>query len=375
MADLLSWLGGSSQGQTSRSGVNVAPETALEQQINPMLGKQMTGLEGLVGAGPGQQQVTGALGASQDYADMLGKLGQGGGLLAAQQAGIGGYTDIGNQLYGGLMRQQQVEASRAGARMGRGTNDLMLQNKLGQQRMDLVGSFAAQQAMAAPGQQAQFMGQRADVMQGLASQAMANRQALMSMGSNLREQDRSYRINTGERYSNTTQTQTKSPLDTITGVAGGLFGIAGAAANLGGKANASGGWGKMFGIGAGDGAPNPQAASDAAFANEFDQRQAGGLFGSANFAPALAGAAQGATRGMQQGGGTELNAKAGVDLSGGMFDDPLRQFNAMTPAANTSMGLNNPLMQQGNIQSAFGAPYTRGQYDMPYYTPRNTYKK
>jgi hypothetical protein len=221
MGNPLGFLTSSSQSQSS--GIRVAPETALEQQANPMLGRQLTGMENMVNAGPGAQQMTNATQGTQQYADLLGQLGQGQGLMQAQQAGIEGYSALGNQLYGGLMRQQTAQAQQMAARQGRGMNDLMLQNKLGQQRNDLVGSFAVQQSMQAPMQQAQMMGQRSDALQGLASQAMQNRQNLLSMGSTLREQDRSYRINTGERYN--TQSQEGSLLDAV----GGIAGIAGTA--------------------------------------------------------------------------------------------------------------------------------------------------
>lgn len=246
----------SSTSTSSKSGINVAPETDLEKQANPLLGRQLTGMEGLVNAGPGAEAMTGATGAANDYSSLLQRLGTGTGLLDAQQAGIGGYTQLGNQLYGGLMRQQTAQAQQMAARQGRGMNDLMLQNKLGQQRNDLVGSFAAQQAMAAPGQQAQYMGERNNVMQGLASQAMANRQSLLSAGSTLREQDRAYRINTGERYSNTSQTSNPSMmsnLGAIAGIAGAAFGAGGlfsAGGALGGAAKgAAGGVGSQLGSG------------------------------------------------------------------------------------------------------------------------------
>ncbi len=232
----------SSTDTSTRSGINVAPETGLEKQATNTLAGGLTGLEGIVNAGAGSQQVGAAVGAQQQYADLLGQLGQGNGLLQAQQAGIGGYTELGNQLYGGLMRQQTAQAQQMAARQGRGMNDLMMQNKLGQQRNDLVGSFAAQQAMAAPGQQAQYMGQRADVMQGLASQAMANRQALLSSGSSLRESDRSYRINTGEKYSNSSVTSNPSMMSNL----GAIASIAGTVMGgpLGGMIG--GGLSKMF---------------------------------------------------------------------------------------------------------------------------------
>lgn len=310
----------SSQSQTS--GIKVAPETALEQQANPMLQRQLTGLEGVVNAGPGAAQMGNAMQGTQQYADLLGQLGQGGGLLAAQQAGIQGYTDIGNQLYGGLMRQQQVEAQRQGARMGRGTNDLMLQNKLGQQRMDLVGSFAAQQAMQAPGMQAQFMGQRSEALQGLASQAMANRQALMSMGSNLREQDRAYRINTGERYN--TQSQSKSGFDALTGAIGAIGGVLGGAAKLGGMANAAGGWGKMFGIGAG----SQISAQDKADGDFYSANQGG--FGTPIANKFSGGGPTAAT--------SNYSAPVGAGAGPGGYD-PFANLNALTLGGGQGMGL------------------------------------
>ena len=209
--------------QSQTSGIRVAPETALEQFANPMLQRQLQGFEGLVNAGPGNAQMQAGVTGMEDYAKMLGNFSSPQGLFAAQQQGIDQYSKLGDMIFGGQMRQQQQEAQRLAGRLGRPTNDPILQAKLAQQRSDTVGAFAAQQSMALPGQLAQFGGQRAEVLQGLASQAMANRLALLGMGSQLREQDRGYRINTGERYS--TQTQDGSFLSSL----GGIAGIAGTA--------------------------------------------------------------------------------------------------------------------------------------------------
>lgn len=98
---------------------------------------------------------------------------------------------------------QRQQASRNAARMGRSAIDPVLQNQLmqGQARQQTqlnadIGSYATQYAQSLPQQRLGFAQQLAGVNQGLASQAMANRQALLGLGSQLRGQEQNFRAGT-----------------------------------------------------------------------------------------------------------------------------------------------------------------------------------
>jgi hypothetical protein len=190
--------GGQKDARSSRSGIDVAPETALEQQATGLLGTNLGQYGQLVQAGAGEQDVAASLQSQRGLADLLRSYSQGG--FLPTQADITQSRGLAEQLFGPQLRQQQVESRRLAARLGRPANDIVLQNKLFQSQSDIVNPFVAQQAQNLPLQRLGFAGQLAQVQQGLASQAFANRQALIGLGSQLREQDRAYRIGTGTRY-------------------------------------------------------------------------------------------------------------------------------------------------------------------------------
>ena len=242
-------LGGiaGAQGQRSStdytSGIRVAPETALEQYASGDLLSRLKELGGIVSAGPGIGEQQAALTAQQGLASTLDRYAQGGFLPSeadTQQA-----FGLANQLFSPQMRQMQEQAQRRAALLGRSGADPVLQARLAQQQSDLVNPFVAQQAMSLPLQRLQFQQQAADLRAGLASQALANRSTLMSMGSQLREADRSYRINTGERYGNQSTTSGGGVAGAISGALAGFgagmsayntFAGAGGGGNLGGSA-------------------------------------------------------------------------------------------------------------------------------------------
>lgn len=283
---LFDWLGTSSQTSTQNQGIRVAPETALEQQATSGLSGNLGALQGLVDAGPGQADVTAGAAGMRDLASMLQGLSSPTGLLQAQQANVQGYTDLGNQLFGGVLRQQNDQAMRQAALSGRQGYSPILQNKLAQQRLDTVGSFAAQQALSAPMQQVQFAQQRSGILDELAQRASANRQMILGLGSTLREQDRAYRINTGERFSSNTQTQTASPLNVI----GGIAGIAGSVAGSWGNLKNMFGGGASSPAGGGAGVSNvPTAAENRAYyqsGSDFGRQSAASAPAMQSFTPA-----------------------------------------------------------------------------------------
>jgi hypothetical protein len=260
---LFDWLGTSTQSQNSQSGIKVAAETDLEKQATSGLSQNLTGLQDLVGAGANQSDVTAGAQGNRDLAALLQQYSSPQGLVQAQMGAVQGYTDLGNQIFGGQLRAQNVEAQRQAARTGRQSYDAVFQNKLAQQRSDTVGNFAAQQALQSPFQSMQFATQRAGILDQLSQQAFTNRQTALGYGSQLREQDRAYRINTAEKWNNTQQSQTASPLDTMGALAGiaGTFvgGATGLSAAGQGVGALAGGLGGMMGGGKGGGGGGQQS--------------------------------------------------------------------------------------------------------------------
>jgi hypothetical protein len=125
-------LGGIAGAQGDKSSqsmqVNVAPETALEKQINPALGQNFSALQDLINAGPGQQDVTNSLNSQRALADLLKQLQQTGGMPTAQD------TQFANQYTNDIFAPQQMQmqqafqdqqrmGNRQAAMMGRGPGD------------------------------------------------------------------------------------------------------------------------------------------------------------------------------------------------------------------------------------------------------------
>ncbi len=154
-------------------------------------------LQSAVDAGPGTADIQAGAQGQRDLAAELERL---------RTQGTGPTTeDIASQqsLAGRLFRQRQVglqqsfigqrqQFEQAAARMGRSPLDPVFRNKLAEQETqaeERLGAeqsvFATQQAQAQPFQRLQLQQSRAELLGGLASQAMANRQALASAGSGL----------------------------------------------------------------------------------------------------------------------------------------------------------------------------------------------
>lgn len=196
----------------SVSGIRVAPETELEKQATKSLQGGLGGFESVVNAGPGAQAATDYMSASGSLQEMLKKYAAGGFMPGQEDFATAGKYAADVFKPQQVMQQQQFEqqsqqAQRLAAQLNRPVNDPIIQAKMRQEQMrqaDVLGaqqsSYGAQFAQQLPQQRLSYTQQLADVTGNLASQAMSNRQALLSLGSTLREQDRSYRIATGERY-------------------------------------------------------------------------------------------------------------------------------------------------------------------------------
>jgi hypothetical protein len=192
-------------------------QTSSQQKI--MQGPTATGIAGeqavlqnlskwqdYVNAGPGMQDVQAGIGSQRDLASMLQNYAQGG-FLPGQSD-----WDTASQFSSRAFRPQEVALNQAhgestqrmaqlAAQMGRPVNDPILQAKLAQERsqgMERLGAsrsaYEAEFAQNLPMQRLGFMGQLSDLRGQLASQAMSNRQAMVSAGSNLEQVSNNFRL-------------------------------------------------------------------------------------------------------------------------------------------------------------------------------------
>lgn len=196
-------LGGQSE-TTYRK--ELAPASASETRGGELALQNLNDLQSLLAQGPGAQDVAAGVGAQRSLADLLKQLQQTGGLpgqedVQAAQTFAGQVFQGQQNSLANAFEDQRVQASRAQARLGRGGFDPVLQNKLAQEQTRQQGqlaadqgSFAAQFAQQLPQQRLGFAQQYAGVQSGLASQAMANRQALFNLGSQLQNQGQQFRL-------------------------------------------------------------------------------------------------------------------------------------------------------------------------------------
>ena len=238
-------IGGlSNKGSSSSSTLNLAPASALEQQAAGNIAGDYGQLRGLVDAGPGASDVTAGVGSQRDLAGMLQQYQQSGGLPSGtdvtQAQGLAGGLFQGrrNALTAGFEDQRQ-QASQNAAVMGRNLNDPVLRNKLAQEqtRQSLQleaeqGSLANQLALQQPDRRLGYAQSRANVLGGLASQAMSNRQALLGIGEGIQTNERNFRLQSAGKTSSATQEGSFAQ-----GLAGGLAGLG---AGLKGSAGAGG---------------------------------------------------------------------------------------------------------------------------------------
>lgn len=253
-AALAGGIAGAMDKKTS-SRLNVGDASAMENAASGGISSDYNTLRGYADAGPGASDIAAGTGATRDLASLLEQFSKTGGI-----PGAGDITSA-RSLAGGLMQgqrmslqqnfmDQETAANRNAAISGRGLNDPVLRNKLMQEqtRQQMMldaneGSLSQQLALQMPGQKLGYASQRANVLQGLASQAMSNRQALLSMGEGIQSNERNFRI----------ATATKENIQ-HGGVGGAISGgLAGAGAGM----SAVSGMGGLPGMGGGGGAGAP----------------------------------------------------------------------------------------------------------------------
>lgn len=225
--------GGKKKNESSITGISsIADANASELMGGQLTDEQLKQLQGLVSQGPGAQDVTAGLESSRGLASMLEKLSQSGGLPG--QEDIASAQGFANDIFAPQRQALDVtfkdEAERVAqlsAQLGRPVNDPILQAKLARSKGEQVGqleaqkgAFSAEQARALPMQRLDFTNQLAGVRSGIASQAMSNRMALLSLGSQLKDSERNFRLQTATR-----RTSGQSGGGVSEAISGGLAGV------------------------------------------------------------------------------------------------------------------------------------------------------
>jgi len=212
--------GQGSEGQSLQR--RVGPETELERQARQA---QLGGFQrlediqrGSLGQNAGQ--------SANALADLLRQYQQSGGIpgqadLTAGQQFAQASTAPQQQQIELAMRQAQQQSAQLAGLSGRRPNDFALQTRLGQQRTDAMAALGAQQS-ALGAQYAQqfsqnrlgFAEQLNSLNQGLATQALQNRMAIMGLGSQIQGREQNFRLGTAEQY---TPGKSGTMLGTLTG--------------------------------------------------------------------------------------------------------------------------------------------------------------
>lgn len=219
----------------SKDTKTIGDQSAFGAQGQSMASAGMTSFQSMVDQGPGGADVAAGAGAQRDLASLLQQYQQSGGIPTSQD--MSQAESFAGSMFGGRrnalrdsFREQSQQFNQQAALMGRSPLDPVMRNKLAQEQtrqsrqLDTEqGAFASQFAMQQPDRRLGFAQGRAQVMGGLASQAMANRQALFSMGQNALNSDNNLRMGQG---STTSSGGGQGAFNAITG------GIAGAGAGM-----------------------------------------------------------------------------------------------------------------------------------------------
>ena len=196
------------------AGVNLSPESGLQGQAQAQLANDLQIQRHNVDIGPGSSDITAGYGAQKDFASMLKSYQEGGN--QATQGDIDTANRYGKQLFGaqqeGLnqsFEQARQQYAQQAAIQGRNPLDAVFANKQyteqqGAQSMlnARQGAFSMDYAMQQPGQRLGFAAQRTNLLSGLATQAMQNRQALISLGSGVLTNERAHQYSTSTKFGN-----------------------------------------------------------------------------------------------------------------------------------------------------------------------------
>lgn len=197
---------GGGKGKKSKSQLILPPETQAELDALGLRSDALEGLQELFQAQGGLGTVKESKKANREFAGQLRQLSRTGGLPTQEDITMAqGFAEQvfrpeQLQLEQGFVEQGQ-RTSQLAARLGRPVNDPILQAKLAQSQINQQavlaarqGAFAADIAQQQPERKLGFFRERAGFQQGLASQAIANRQALFSMGNQITASEREFRL-------------------------------------------------------------------------------------------------------------------------------------------------------------------------------------
>jgi hypothetical protein len=246
---------------SSTSSVNAGTATAQEQAAGGAISSNFSQLQDFSNLGPGASDVSAGVGASRDLASLLQQYQQSGGAPSAQDIQQG--QSFAGQMFAGqrLGAQQasleaQQQYAQQAAIQGRGGLDPIFRNKVAQEQQRaeaMIGAqqnaFGAQQAQQFSQNRLGFASQRANVLGGLATQALSNRQALVGMGSQIEAAERNFRLQTATRSQSGTQDTSGTSTKESGGGVGGA--ISGALGGLGSGLGIASGIGAMPSMGAG----------------------------------------------------------------------------------------------------------------------------
>lgn len=244
---LLGGLAGAIPKRSSQtSTVDLPAASELEKYLSGNLTGGYKGLEELIGMGPGGSDVTAALESQRGLAGLLEQMQASGGMPSAEQ--IGQAQGYASDIFAPQRQQLQTDfsyqaeqANQLAAQLGRPINDPILRAKLARSQTEQSGqlaarqgAFAAEYANKLPYQTLDLAQSLANVRGGLASQAFANRQMLMTMGSQLLGGERNFRLGAANR------TTTSKEGGGLGGFIGGALAGAGTGARVGSMFGGSG---------------------------------------------------------------------------------------------------------------------------------------
>jgi hypothetical protein len=198
------------QSQTVDAGQAGANEMAGQQGMMDMYRQ----LQGFAGAGPGQADVAAGYQGQKDLASMYQQYAQGGFLPGAEdssraQSFAAGQFAPQQAALNNNFADQTFAMNRSAAAMGQSANDPIAATKMRIEQTRQQGAldasknaFGQQMAMQMPMQRLGFQEQASGIQAGLATQAMANRQALAAMGEGIMTNERNFRLATATRTQN-----------------------------------------------------------------------------------------------------------------------------------------------------------------------------
>lgn len=243
-------IAGSQKDKVTQS-TNSLSGIALNDQELPTTGSErgylnnMSGdwgmLRTLIDKGPGASDVGNALDSQRSLAAMFGQYSQTGGLPG--QGDISTSNDLASKLFQaqhlGLQQSfddQRVQFGRQAAIMGRAPTDPILQAKMAQEQTRQEGmlnanqgAWATQFSLNLPMQRLQFAQGQTEILSQLGQQAVANRSALLSTGTNLLNNERNWRLQGSNKFG-----QSNSQQESGGGLKGGINGFfAGVGGGLG----------------------------------------------------------------------------------------------------------------------------------------------